>query len=230
MSAAASLSGTIVDVRPPPVRGRPAGHGPHLPPPVPPLPPARRAEALADARAAAWHAWHGLLRRGLDPVAIGVTGIAAQRRPLRPQRPPARHRRPAAGGPWTSWTLRYSRRPGSRSSASTGTPSGSRGRARTPGGTGWPRTTGSGRPTRRLPGRLRGVARRLPATEAPGRRTAGRGPRRGRRGRGGRADARAGQPDPDRTEGELGGVPGRGDRRPDRAAGSGRRPAPAACG
>src|SRR4051794_8483900 len=37
----------------------------------------RRAEAIADARAAAWHAWHGLVRRGLDPAAVGVTGIAA---------------------------------------------------------------------------------------------------------------------------------------------------------
>ena len=36
----------------------------------------RRAEALADARAAAWHAWHGLLGRGQDPLAVGVTGIA----------------------------------------------------------------------------------------------------------------------------------------------------------
>src|SRR3954468_8328198 len=33
-------------------------------------------EALAEARAAAWHAWHGLLRRGKDPLAVGVHGIA----------------------------------------------------------------------------------------------------------------------------------------------------------
>ena len=35
-----------------------------------------RAEALADARAACWHAWHGLLKRGKDPLAVGPTGIA----------------------------------------------------------------------------------------------------------------------------------------------------------
>jgi hypothetical protein len=36
-----------------------------------------REEALAEARAAAWSAWAGLLRRGRDPVEVGVTGIAA---------------------------------------------------------------------------------------------------------------------------------------------------------
>jgi hypothetical protein len=35
-----------------------------------------RADALADARAACWHAWYGLIRRGQDPLAIGPTGIA----------------------------------------------------------------------------------------------------------------------------------------------------------
>ena len=33
-------------------------------------------EALAEARAAAWSAWHGLVARGKDPVAVGVHGIA----------------------------------------------------------------------------------------------------------------------------------------------------------
>jgi hypothetical protein len=33
-------------------------------------------EALAEARAAAWSAWHGLIKRGKDPVAVGVHGIA----------------------------------------------------------------------------------------------------------------------------------------------------------
>ena len=33
-------------------------------------------EALAEARAAAWSAWHGLIRKGKDPLAVGVTGIA----------------------------------------------------------------------------------------------------------------------------------------------------------
>ena len=35
-----------------------------------------REEALAEARAAAWSAWHGLIRKGKDPVEVGVTGIA----------------------------------------------------------------------------------------------------------------------------------------------------------
>jgi hypothetical protein len=37
----------------------------------------RREEARADARAAAWHAWLGLVRRGRDPIAVGPTAIAA---------------------------------------------------------------------------------------------------------------------------------------------------------
>jgi hypothetical protein len=37
----------------------------------------RRDEAIDDARSATWVAWHGLLRRGKDPVAVGVTAIAA---------------------------------------------------------------------------------------------------------------------------------------------------------
>jgi hypothetical protein len=40
------------------------------------LPAARRDEALADAQAAAWAAWHGLLRRGRDPREVGPAGIA----------------------------------------------------------------------------------------------------------------------------------------------------------
>ena len=35
-----------------------------------------RDEATAEARAAAWSAWAGLLRRGKDPVEVGVHGIA----------------------------------------------------------------------------------------------------------------------------------------------------------
>jgi hypothetical protein len=41
-------------------------------------PAASRAEAMADARAAIWAAWHSLIRRGKDPVQIGITGIAAR--------------------------------------------------------------------------------------------------------------------------------------------------------
>ncbi len=36
----------------------------------------QRSEMMADARAAAWHAWFGLLRRGKDPLAVGPTGLA----------------------------------------------------------------------------------------------------------------------------------------------------------
>src|SRR4051812_29466693 len=39
--------------------------------------PQDRDEAVADARAAAWSAWHGLIARGKDPVEVGVHGIAA---------------------------------------------------------------------------------------------------------------------------------------------------------
>jgi hypothetical protein len=35
-----------------------------------------REEAMAEARAGCWVAWHGLLGRGKDPVAVGVCGIA----------------------------------------------------------------------------------------------------------------------------------------------------------
>jgi hypothetical protein len=38
----------------------------------------RRADALADARAALWAAWHSLVRRGKDPLQVGVIGIAAR--------------------------------------------------------------------------------------------------------------------------------------------------------
>jgi hypothetical protein len=36
-----------------------------------------REEAMAEARAGCWVAWHGLLTRGQDPVAVGVSAIAA---------------------------------------------------------------------------------------------------------------------------------------------------------
>jgi hypothetical protein len=35
-----------------------------------------REEAVAEATAAAWSAWYGLLKRGKNPLAVGVTGIA----------------------------------------------------------------------------------------------------------------------------------------------------------
>lgn len=40
------------------------------------LPRDLRLEAIAEARAAAWAAWCGLLRRGKDPLAVGAAGIA----------------------------------------------------------------------------------------------------------------------------------------------------------
>ncbi len=36
-----------------------------------------RDDAIADGRAAAWHAWAGLARRGRDPLEVGPAGIAA---------------------------------------------------------------------------------------------------------------------------------------------------------
>jgi DNA-directed RNA polymerase specialized sigma24 family protein len=38
--------------------------------------PQDRDEAVAEVLAAAWSAWHGLVSRGRDPVAVGVCGIA----------------------------------------------------------------------------------------------------------------------------------------------------------
>ena len=38
--------------------------------------PQDRDEAVAEARACAWMAWRGLVDRGKDPVAVGVSGIA----------------------------------------------------------------------------------------------------------------------------------------------------------
>lgn len=35
-----------------------------------------RMEAVAEAQACTWKAWVGLLRRGKDPLAVGVSGIA----------------------------------------------------------------------------------------------------------------------------------------------------------
>jgi hypothetical protein len=40
------------------------------------LPRTEREEAIAEAHAYTWSAWHGLLRRGKDPVAVGVLAIA----------------------------------------------------------------------------------------------------------------------------------------------------------
>jgi hypothetical protein len=53
-----------------------------------------RDEAVADALGAAWHAWAGLLRRGLDSLEIGPCGIAANA-----ARSAARGRRLGCGRP-----------------------------------------------------------------------------------------------------------------------------------
>ena len=37
--------------------------------------PADREEAIADVCAAAWSAWHGLIKRGKNPIEVGPTGI-----------------------------------------------------------------------------------------------------------------------------------------------------------
>jgi DNA-directed RNA polymerase specialized sigma24 family protein len=40
-------------------------------------PHARRQDAIDDARAYTWLAWHGLLARGKDPIQVGIAAIAA---------------------------------------------------------------------------------------------------------------------------------------------------------
>ena len=110
-------------------------------------------ETLAEAKAAAWSAWHGLIRKGKDPLAVGVTGIAnnAIRYVLRNGR---RVGNPTSGrgapgrlpqGPEGPATSRSSASfpPTTRSS-----PARWSGRGRT----GWSRTAGSAPPTRRLSG------------------------------------------------------------------------------
>ena len=63
-------------------------------------------EALAEARAAAWSAWHGLVKRGKDPVAVGVHGIATNAiRYVRNGRKLGAGPT-AAAAPWTSTTAR----------------------------------------------------------------------------------------------------------------------------
>jgi hypothetical protein len=41
------------------------------------LPSRSRAEMIDDALAACWHAWSGLIRRGRDPISVGISAIAA---------------------------------------------------------------------------------------------------------------------------------------------------------
>lgn len=40
------------------------------------VPQDQRTELIADGLAACWHCWHGLVRRGKDPLAVGPAGIA----------------------------------------------------------------------------------------------------------------------------------------------------------
>ena len=76
-------------------------------------------EAVAEARAAAWSAWHGLIRKGKDPLAVGVTGIANNA--IRYVRNGRRVGNTSCGpAPWTS-SARPRRPATSRSSVSTPT-------------------------------------------------------------------------------------------------------------
>jgi hypothetical protein len=62
-------------------------------------PSGRRHEAIDDARSVAWVAWDGLVRRGKDPVAVGVTAIATNAaRVLRKARAVAASRAGGRGG------------------------------------------------------------------------------------------------------------------------------------
>ena len=121
------------------VHGRPAGHRRRrplrLPPPLAPGPRRghRRGPGLPPGSA-----WHGLLERGKDPVAVGVSGIAANAVRARQERPPVGNRGGGRGA-MDVYHFKGRRRPaGSRSSASTRDAGRSRVRARTPGGSGWP--------------------------------------------------------------------------------------------
>ena len=140
------------------------------------------------------------------PALVGRDRHRRQRRPLRPQRPPARL--PARRGRGADvLDPRVRRRHGLRVVSLDET----RGAGRTGlvarvAGRGQP-----GRPGRRgvLPARLRGLAGGPAGQEAPDRRAAGRGSRRGRRGAAVGLSPGADQPGPGRAGGELGGVPGR---------------------
>ena len=169
-----------------------------------------REEAVAEARAAAWSAWHGLIRKGKDPLAVGVTGIANNAiRYVRNGRRSATP--PAAAVPWTSGTRASVAPWASASFPSRCWP----GRRRVLAGLAG--RGPQGRPGRfgLLPARLRGVAGGLPGTETAGRRAAGRGARARPGGPHRRRLAGAGQPTAEGAGRELAGVPGRGDSRGD---------------
>ena len=159
-------------------------------------------------------AWHGLIRKGKDPLAVGVTGIANNA--IRYVRNGRRVGNTTCGrGAMDVFTARPRRPAASRSSAST------------PDDQFIPRFAGRdvegvaglrqpGRPGRRglLPARLRRLARGPARAEAPGRGATSRGARGGRRRPHGRDRAVAGVPAPVRAGGLLAGIPGAGRRRP----------------
>ena len=179
----------------------------------------RREEAIADARAVTWAAWHGLIRRGKDPVAVGVVAIAANAcRAVKKGRTVGANRSVGRG----AMDVHHPRarlRDGAPRRLVRG--AGRRGGGGLAGLAGlgpplWPGGRGG------VPGRLRGLAGRPAAAEAAGRRAAGRGAGDGRGGAPARGDARGGQPGAAVAGPLLGAVPGRGrrprcDRRPARS-------------
>ena len=131
--------------RPGAVHGHPLGRRGRRPVRLPPSPrPQEYEEALAEARAAAWTAWHGLVERGKDPVEVGVHGIAANA--IRWVRNGRKVGNPTCGrGAMDVYHPKAQAACGFTlvSLDSGDVEQGAGSRARTPGGSGWPRTTRS---------------------------------------------------------------------------------------
>ena len=168
-------------------------------------------EALAEARAAAWSAWAGLVKQGQGPGRCRGPRDRDQRDPERPPGTPSRQqgRRPGRHGRVTTPGRR--RRAGSSSSASTPATSSTRrfdaGALAGVAGRGSPGRTGG---PRMQPGRLRGVDGGPDAQEACGRPGVRRGARGGRRRADGRGQPGAGLPGEAGAGRQLGGVPASG--------------------
>ena len=167
-------------------------------------------EAIADARAAAWHAWHGLLRRGKDPLAVGVDRDRRQRRPVRHGTAAGSAPARAAAAPWTSTTPG----PSGRRGFTARQPRPRRRREPGPGSDAWRewlaednRVTPADEACFRVD--FAGVAGGPARPQAADGRAAGRGARHGRGGAAAGRDAGGGQHRQDLAGGELAGVPGR---------------------